>query len=384
MLRKPLLTTREVAELVKVKEATVRGWIRRGELKGIHIHREWRVAMRALEEFLTSGTEATTVKSHPGADWPAGQTAGSPTPPERPQARRSSDAISAALPGTTQETQAWEADMTALDVLVHVKASKDWTESIDVGLRLAQQLGARAHGLLTLGDLARLKSLFAGNDKLIAERQSEWDQKATTSEARFHQALETHGVEGTWLVGEGHASELLSLLGRVHDLIVVEQNALGDEIDWDPAEETALGGGVPALIVPNKGAFTTVGQCIAIAWNQSREAALAVRGALPLLERAERVVVLNGERRETFASITRLPSHGLGSYLRRKGVAVEEIAFSASDDKAGDAILKAAHQHQADMLVMGAYGRSWFREWVLGGATRHVLRNMDLPVLMAH
>ena len=102
------------------------------------------------------------------------------------------------------------------------------------------------------------------------------------------------------------------------------------------------------------------------------------------LERAERVVVLNGERRETFASITRLPSHGLGSYLRRKGVAVEEIAFSASDDKAGDAILKAAHQHQADMLVMGAYGRSWFREWVLGGATRHVLRNMDLPVLMAH
>ena len=173
--------------------------------------------------------------------------------------------------------------MTALDVLVHVKASKDWTESIDVGLRLAQQRGARAHGLLTLGDLARLKSLFAGNDKLIAERQSEWDQKATTSEARFHQALETHGVEGTWLVGEGHASELLSLLGRVHDLIVVEQNALGDEIDWDPAEETALGGGVPALIVPNKGAFTSVGQCIAIAWNQSREAALAVRGALPPL-----------------------------------------------------------------------------------------------------
>ncbi len=194
-----------------------------------------------------------------------------------------------------------------------------------------------------------------------------------------------NGVDGSWLVGEGHASELLSLVGRVHDLVVVEQNEPRvDEIDWDPAEETVLGSGVPTLVVPNKGAFPAVGRRIVIAWNQSREAALAVRGALPLLKCAEQVIVLNGQRKESFASITRAPSYDLAAYLRRKGVATEEVSFASSDEKAGAAILKASNQHRADMLVMGAYGRSWFREWVLGGATRHVLHHMDLPVLMAH
>jgi nucleotide-binding universal stress UspA family protein len=276
--------------------------------------------------------------------------------------------------------------MKALDLLIHVKANKEWTESSSVGLRLARQLDARAHGLLTLGELARTKALFAKDNAIIAERQADWDKKGTEAEARFRQALENEAVEGTWLVGEGQASELLTLVGRVHDLIVVEQNDPGvDDIDWDPAEEAAVGSGVPTLVVPKAGAFPIVGRRIAIAWNHSREAARAVHGALPLLLRAQSVVVIAGQRKEVFSSIIKAPDHDLAACLRRKGVSVEEVPFLPPPAENADAaLLTAVGKTGADLLVMGAYGRSWLREWILGGATRHVLRNMDLPVLFAH
>lgn len=276
--------------------------------------------------------------------------------------------------------------MKAFDLLIHVKPNKEWTESISVGLRLAGQLDARAHGMLTLGDLARAKTLFANEAALIAQRQADWDRKGAAVEATFRQALEKEGVEGSWLVGEGQASELLALVGRVHDMIVVEQNDPGvDDIDFDPAEEAVVGSGVPTLVVPKMGAFPVVGRRIAIAWNHSREAARALHGALPLLLRAHSVVVITGQRKEAFASVIKAPSHDLAAYLRRKGVLVEEVSFRPSSTENADAaLLTAVGNTGADLLVMGAYGRSWLREWILGGATRHVLRNMTLPVLFAH
>lgn len=378
MLRKPLYTVQDVAELLKVKEATVRGWIRSGELKGIHLSREWRVAVKDLEAFVASGAEQA------GRDVRAGGSNNDRLAGEREPSGETRPAVPhSGAQGATEKAPL--APSMGPDLLVHVKASKPWTESIDVGLRLAQKLSGRAHGLLTQGDVARFKTLFSGDHSLVVERQAGWDKSAREVEARFQEARDAIGVEGGWSVGEGHASELLSLAGRVHDLVVVEQNEpLVDEIDWDPAEETVLGSGVPTLVVPNRGVFPTVGRRIAIAWNQSREASLAVHGALPLLNRAEHVVVLNGQRKESFPSITRAPSYDLLAYLRRKGVAAEEVSLSSGDEEAGAAILKATRQWGADMLVMGAYGRSWLREWVLGGATRYVLRQMDLPVLMAH
>lgn len=385
MLRKPLLTTEEVAELLKVKEATVRGWIRRGELKGIHISREWRIAVKDLEEFVAAGVRTSAVEPRVASDTDDVQDIeGLPTPLE-PRGSRAGDHTAASLPQASVEMHSWETSMTAPDLLVHINGSKEWTESVDVGIRLARYLGGRAHGLLTMGEAARFKALFQGDKALIAERQVEWDSRAEKFEASFQRTLQSNGVEGNWLVGDGHAGELLSLVGRAHDLVVVEQSEPSvDATDWDPAEETVIGSGVPTVIVPNKGEFRVVGQRIVVAWNQSREAALAVHGALPLLQRADRVIVLNGQRKEAFASIKQFPHHDLSAHLRRKGVATEEVSFSPSDEKAGPALLHAARQHGADLLVMGACGRSWFREWVLGGATRHVLRHMDFPVLMAH
>ena len=121
-----------------------------------------------------------------------------------------------------------------------------------------------------------------------------------------------------------------------------------------------------------------------MAWNGSAQSAAALRKALPLLRRAEQVTVLLGRSRAAFPSSMRVPDLDVVTYLRRQGVAVTAKELDISDAEAGAEILKRAEAKKADLIVMGAFGRSRFREWILGGATRHVLEHMTVPVFMAH
>jgi nucleotide-binding universal stress UspA family protein len=121
-----------------------------------------------------------------------------------------------------------------------------------------------------------------------------------------------------------------------------------------------------------------------VAWNGSAQAAATVRKALPLLQRAEHVTMLIGQSRAAFPAAMRMAHLDVLAYLRHHGIAAELGRSDTPDEGAGEAILKAAAADKADLIVMGAFGRSRFREWVLGGATRHVLEHMDVPLFMAH
>jgi nucleotide-binding universal stress UspA family protein len=94
--------------------------------------------------------------------------------------------------------------------------------------------------------------------------------------------------------------------------------------------------------------------------------------------------VLVGTPRLEASSVTLWPTLDVIQHLDRCGVAARRIDLEGDEADAGSAILDAADSERADLLVMGAYGRSWFREWVLGGATRAVLQRATLPVLMVH
>jgi nucleotide-binding universal stress UspA family protein len=168
---------------------------------------------------------------------------------------------------------------------------------------------------------------------------------------------------------------------RLQDL-AVEQ--CGDPADllWGPAVQLALSGH-PALIVPRRWPSPEFGKRAVVAWNGSAQSAAAVRKALPLLQRAEKVTVLLGASRAAFPSAMRMPALDVVAYLKHEGVAVGVKTIDV-DDAAGEAILKQAKQSKSDLIVMGAFGGSRFRDWILGGATRHVLENMTVPVLMAH
>ena len=114
------------------------------------------------------------------------------------------------------------------------------------------------------------------------------------------------------------------------------------------------------------------------------QAAAALHGALPFIDRAERVLVLQGRGRASYPSVTRWPALDLKRAISSHGAPASIEPIGVEDTDAGSAILAAAAREGADLVVMGAYGRSWLREWILGGATRHILSHMKVPVLMAH
>ena len=146
------------------------------------------------------------------------------------------------------------------------------------------------------------------------------------------------------------------------------------------AEAVQFGSGGPAWLFP-EGEVTSHLASAAIAWDGGRAAARAVRDALPILSVVKHVTILCA----TDDKVVEPASVGaLQDYLRLHGITAEAHLFSRSERPIGEALQQVAIEGGAGLLVMGAYGHSRVREFVLGGATRTVLANRLLPILMSH
>lgn len=148
-------------------------------------------------------------------------------------------------------------------------------------------------------------------------------------------------------------------------------------------EEILLGCGRGCLFVPPGGKPPRSYGTILVAWNDSREAARAVAEALPFLQAAHQVVVAIIEEHGATEQNRVEAGADIGRYLSRHDVSSEIRKINGWDD-AGEALMNEATKIGADMIVMGGYGHSRFRELVLGGATRRALTEASVPVLMAH
>jgi nucleotide-binding universal stress UspA family protein len=226
-------------------------------------------------------------------------------------------------------------------------------------------------------------------DDLTNAAQAEMDRRSSAAKAHFEAARGSAGVEvaegpaapggasARWSEVTGRRDEVIPHRARVSDLIVFGAQPSDSPELGGAIETTLVGGGRPVLLAP-KGA-TTIGDRIAIAWNGSAEAARAVAFAMPFLEAAGAVHVLAAETGGTRLEVT----EDLAGYLAWHGIACERRAV-AVEDEAGAALLQAAGEAGADLLVMGGYGHGRLRELVLGGVTRHVLTHATLPVLLSH
>jgi len=196
------------------------------------------------------------------------------------------------------------------------------------------------------------------------------DHEATPPAGRFSVRFE-HII--------GQETEELAKRGRLTDLVMVARPS--DE-DGGAGPRTLEAGmfdtGRPVLMVP-PGTKGPLGAKVALAWNGTREAARAVGAALPILGKAGRVVILTARRSKDDTKPSRL-----AHYLALHGVKAETWAFTPQRDSIGTELMIEAAEAGADMLVMGAYGHSRLREFILGGATRRVVAEAAIPVLMAH
>ena len=167
--------------------------------------------------------------------------------------------------------------------------------------------------------------------------------------------------------------------GRVFDVVVVGRPDTGRTSPRMSTAEAALfESGRPILVAP-PAPPKRLGTTVVIAWNGSTETASTVALAMPLLERAQRVVVLGVKGWGEPPSAEQLTDS-----LRRTGIAAETLIAPAQGGTVGEVILARAASINCDLLVKGAYTRSRLRQMILGGATSHVLSRATLPVLMAH
>jgi hypothetical protein len=202
------------------------------------------------------------------------------------------------------------------DILVHVKPTESSSPHEATAVAVAKAHGARLTGLAILRDVSMLKLLFPRENATSASRIEKSYALAAAAERRFRALAEAAEVTCDWQVAEGDAAEVLGVAARYHDLTIVEQTDLvSDEIGFDVPETCVLSSGRPVLIVPNTGRFDQVGRSIVVAWNGSRQAAAALHGALPFIDRAERVLVLQGSGRASYPSITDLVSFPGGEGL---------------------------------------------------------------------
>ena len=271
-------------------------------------------------------------------------------------------------------------------VLVHIDSGKRRALRVDVAIRLAQQHDAHLVGLHVVAPFEPPGYVLAEMGPAIIEAQKHSTAlEIARSESEFAKQAEIAGIRNAeWRTAIDDPVDAMTLHARYADLLLIGQSDASDgsNLAADFPERLVLAAGRPVLILPSVGTFPSLGKRILVAWNASREATRAITDAIPLLQRADKVHVMAvNPRRGEHGSV---PGADIGLYLARHGVRVEVKIDHGAEIDIGNELLSRAADLDADLIVMGGYGHSRMKEWVLGGATRTILGSMTAPVLMSH
>lgn len=222
--------------------------------------------------------------------------------------------------------------------------------------------------------------------EFIESQRTEAEAKARAATARFEQAAKRNSLSYETLMmtaSVSAAADRIGRMGRRADLLIVAQPSRDEGLAEEVIDEGVLfESGRPVIFVPFIQKTGLKLDRVMVCWDGSRTAARAVADSLPLLKKAKQVevvVVANGRGKEN-----EIPGADLGQHLARHGLKVDVKRLTSPDIDVASTILSYAADSAADFMVMGGYGHSRLREFVLGGATRGILESMTVPVLMSH
>ncbi|HTO46890.1 MAG TPA: universal stress protein [Burkholderiales bacterium] len=271
-------------------------------------------------------------------------------------------------------------------ILVHLDSGKRCPARLDLGISLAQRFDAHLVGLHAL-TVVRLPGYAVAEvgPQIVEEQRRRAAEYAAEAQTAFRRTVDRAGLRGAeWRSSFSDALEAVTVHARYADLVLIGQPDPEDGSGVDPgfAHRLVLSAGRPVLVMPYAGKFDTVGKRVLLAWNASREATRATTDAMPLLQKADQVIV--SPVKPSRAAHGEAPGTDIALFLTRHGVRVEVAALEGTDLDAGNALLSWAADRSIDLIVMGAYGHSRMSELVLGGVTRTMLESMTVPVLMSH
>ena len=188
------------------------------------------------------------------------------------------------------------------------------------------------------------------------------------------------GATISWREENGREDEIVAIRGRLFDITVVGRPVRDAALPSPITLEAALlDTGRPIVIAPPTMPPVTGGH-VAVAWESSPEAARALSAAIPILEKAEKVTLLSADPVEPPS----IPASEGVTRLAWSGISASVVTFDVTQEEIGAAYLNHASEVSADLLIKGAYARSRVRQMILGGRTRHIISNTEIPVLLSH
>ena len=279
--------------------------------------------------------------------------------------------------------------MSFKDILVHVDSTPASRVRLRLALSLAQRFKARVSGMHVIPDphvppyfkpsaVERIAEIYAENAR----------EAAMQAEVLFHEETETQDARavGAWECVDGELAERIAERARFADLLILGQFDTENPPTLSafllPAK-VVFGAASPVLVVPNTETSSDIGTRIVAAWDGSREAARAIRDAMPLLRDAEQVLllVIDPVRQGHIHDGPDAPQ--LAAHLSRHGVPVQVAEDLSEEKNVTDALLAHAVEFGSDLLVIGAYGHSRVWEFIIGGTTQDLLEKTSIPVLMS-
>jgi nucleotide-binding universal stress UspA family protein len=272
--------------------------------------------------------------------------------------------------------------MSLKSILVHVTDSGQAKARVETALAMAMDHNAHLTGLGVNATSHIPPYAVPGIPaQVMADVEARGVAAVESARVDFEAAMKRAGwsERSNWLEGKGNVVDVVGLHARYADLTVIGQQG-ADGADNLTPDGLVLQSGRPVLVIPHVGVKRPVGKHIVVAWNASREAARAVGDAMPVLEHSEMVDIMSIKPE----GIGDLPGADLARHLARHDIKAEAKQSLASQIETGDVLLNYVSDSGADLVVMGAYGHSRMREFILGGVTHHMLEHMTVPVLMSH
>ena len=280
--------------------------------------------------------------------------------------------------------------MTFKDILLVLITYPQATDASEIqeAVSFAVALDARISALACIVQVrAPLQHLLSDTfvAALVASEREKSAAAAAELSAAFEASAKKAGVFQETLTKTcftSDAPDVLTREARLRDLTIVPAILEGTNYRWY-AESIVFGSGRPVLLLPQRSRTRELAlDTVVIAWDGSRPAARAVADALPFLERAKKTHILTVLNEKELGSES--PAAELSKYLKRRGIDATPDCIDAAGRRIGEILSSYLTSNRADLLVMGAYGHTRLREFILGGATRSMLSNPPLPILLSH
>lgn len=273
------------------------------------------------------------------------------------------------------------------DIVVNLSYNNERDRAADYAISVAGEFGAHLSAVAFAYEPLPPPAPFGGVPvDLVAAQRAESERLATEAIARFDRAANQAGISADSRMVEATfagAADTFARIARRYDLAILAQPEPEKAAPNEAIVHAALfESGRPIILVPYIQRRGMTLDHVIVCWDGGRAAARAIGDAVPLLERAKSVdvVIVATDRAKT----DEIPGADMAQHLARHAAKVEVRRIVAPDVDVPNTILSHAADSGTDLIVMGGYGHSRLREFILGGATRGILGSMTVPVLMSH